>query len=63
VFLEQCRALLSPFAPSGVLAQAGLWGMLGAAEGLSYAATTGDITAQQAVQELAATITAMVTRS
>jgi len=40
-----------------------LWGMLGAAEGLSYAATTGDITAQQAVQELAATITAMVTRS
>ncbi len=63
VFLEQCRALLSPFAPSGVLAQAGLWGMLGAAEGLSYAATTGDITAQQAVQELAAAITAMVTRS
>ncbi|MGE8245915.1 MAG: TetR/AcrR family transcriptional regulator [Stenotrophomonas maltophilia] len=62
VFLEQCRALLSPFAPAGALAQAGLWGMLGAAEGLSSAATTGDITPLQAEQELAATIMAMVAR-
>lgn len=62
VFLEQCRALLSPFAPAGTLAQAGLWGMLGAAEGLSSAATTGDITPAQAQQELAATIMAVVAR-
>ncbi|MEK0265989.1 TetR/AcrR family transcriptional regulator [Stenotrophomonas rhizophila] len=62
VFLEQCRALLSPFAPAGALPLAGLWGMLGAAEGLSYAATTGDISPEQAVRELAATIVAMVAR-
>jgi len=62
VFLEQCRAVRSPFAPAGALPLAGLWGMLGAAEGLSYAATTGDITPEQAVRELAATIAAMVAR-
>ncbi|MNU95189.1 hypothetical protein D3C71_851960 [compost metagenome] len=62
VFLEQCRALLSPFAAAGALPLAGLWGMLGAAEGLSCAATTGDISPEQAVRELAATIAAMVAR-
>ncbi|MCW6026687.1 TetR/AcrR family transcriptional regulator [Stenotrophomonas sp. SRS1] len=62
VFLDQCRALLSPFAPESTLGQAGLWGMLGAAEGLCSAATAGDITPAQAEQELAATIEAMVMR-
>jgi hypothetical protein len=37
--------------------------MLGAAEGLSVAAVTGDITPLQAQQELAATIMAMVERA
>ncbi|MNK35008.1 Bacterial regulatory protein, tetR family [compost metagenome] len=63
IFIEQCRTLLAPFARHGTLPSAGLWGMLGAAEGLSYAAVNGDITAAQAQQELAATIIAMVTRA
>lgn len=62
VFLEQCRGLLAPFAAGGTLPVAGLWGMLGAAEGLSYAAATGDITADQAQAELSASIIAMVKR-
>lgn len=62
VFLEQCRGLLAPFATGGTLPAAGLWGMLGAAEGLSYAAATGDITADQAQAELSASIIAMVKR-
>lgn len=63
VFVEQCRTLLAPFAREGVLPSAGLWGMLGAAEALSYAAITGDITPAQAQQELAAIILAMVERA
>ncbi len=63
IFIEQCRTLLAPFARDGVLPTAGLWGMLGAAEGLSYAAVNGDITPQQAQQELADTIIAMVARA
>lgn len=63
IFIEQCRTLLAPFARAGVLPTAGLWGMLGAAEGLSYAAVNGDITPQQAQQELADTIIAMVARA
>lgn len=63
IFLEQCHVLLSPFSRSGSVAPAGLWGMLGAAEGLSCAAASGDITATQAQQELAASIVAMVLRA
>ncbi len=63
LFIAQCRDLLAPFARGGVLPSAGLWGMLGAAEGLSLAAVTGDITPLQAQQELAATIMAMVERA
>lgn len=63
VFIEQCRALLAPFARAHALPCAGLWAMLGAAEGLSYAAVNGDITAAQAQHELAETIVAMVTRA
>lgn len=63
IFIEQCRTLLAPFARAGVLPTAGLWGMLGAAEGLSYAAVNGDITPQQAQRELADTIIAMVARA
>ncbi len=63
VFIEQCRGLLAPFAPAGALSAAGLWGMLGAADGLAYATVNGDVTAEQAQQELAAAIVAMVARS
>ena len=62
-FIEKCRNLLTPFAGAGTIASAGLWAMLGAAEALSYAAATGEITATQAQGELFETIVAMVARS
>lgn len=63
VFIEKCRAILAPFASEGFIAPAGLWAMLGAAEALSYAAVTEEITAAQAKDELAQIILAMVARS
>jgi AcrR family transcriptional regulator len=63
VFIEKCRAMLMPFAGTGAIAAPGLWAMLGAAEALSYAAATGDITAGQAERELFETIIAMVARN
>lgn len=62
-FMERCRIALIPFAGDGVIASAGLWAMLGAAEALSHAAATGEITAAQAQDELCQTIVAMVARS
>jgi AcrR family transcriptional regulator len=62
-FIEKCRIVLAPFAGAGAIASAGLWAMLGAAEALSYAAATGEITAAQAQDELFETIVAMVDRS
>ncbi|NDV89135.1 TetR family transcriptional regulator [Aurantimonas aggregata] len=62
-FAEKCRNALAPFAENGAIAPAGLWAMLGAAEALSYAAAAGEITAEQARDELFETILAMVTRS
>jgi AcrR family transcriptional regulator len=62
-FMKKCRAALAPFARGGVIASAGLWAMLGAAEALSNAAATGEITAAQAQEELYETIMAMVARS
>ena len=63
MFIEKCRATLAPFSGSGTIASAGLWGMLGAAESLSFAAATGDITAGQAEDELYQTILSMVGRN
>lgn len=63
VFIEKCRTVLAPFVGPGAIASAGLWAMLGAAEALSYAAATGEITAAQAQDELFETILAMVARS
>ncbi len=60
-FIEKCRRALAPFA--GALPPAALWAMLGAAESLSYAAATGEITAADAHDELVATILDMVARS
>ncbi|MNF23872.1 DNA-binding transcriptional repressor AcrR [compost metagenome] len=63
VFLEKCRATLAPFAATGCIAPAGLRAMLGAAEALSHAAATEEITPAQAQDELFETIVAMVERS
>jgi AcrR family transcriptional regulator len=62
-FMARCRTVLAPFAPAGTIASAGLWAMLGAAEGLSQAAAMRDIGAAEARDELVATIVAMVDRS
>lgn len=62
-FILKCRTALTPFARGAAIASPGLWAMLGAAEALSYAAATGEITAAQAQAELVETIVAMVGRS
>ncbi|WP_347905317.1 TetR/AcrR family transcriptional regulator [Pseudomonas purpurea] len=63
IFLNKCRVALSPFTSEGAIAPAGLRAMLGAAEALSHAAATGEITPGQAQDELFETIVAMVDRS
>ncbi len=63
VFIEKCRAVLTPFAGVDAIASAGLWAMLGAAEALSHAAATGEISAAEAQHELFETIVAMVGRA
>ncbi|WP_248751694.1 TetR/AcrR family transcriptional regulator [Pseudomonas sp. MWU15-20650] len=62
IFLDKCRDALAPFAPTGSISQAGLRAMLGAAEALSHAAANGEISREEAQQELLATIVAMVNR-
>ncbi|OSQ29044.1 TetR family transcriptional regulator [Thalassospira sp. MCCC 1A03138] len=62
LFIDKCRDTLSPFSRTGKIPMPRLWGFLGAAESLSYAAATGEITADQAKQELFETIIAMVSR-
>ena len=62
VFIEKCRDVLTPFTNGGVIADAGLWGMLGAAEALSSSAIRGAVTAKQAQEELFAIIVDMVAR-
>jgi AcrR family transcriptional regulator len=63
IFLGKCRAVLEPFTVSGALTQAGLRAMLGAAEALSNAAATGEISAGEAKEELYLIIVAMVERT
>jgi AcrR family transcriptional regulator len=63
IFMDKCRNALLPFAGTGDIAPASLRAMLGAAEALSHAAATGEITAEQAQDELFETIVAMVERS
>jgi AcrR family transcriptional regulator len=62
IFLDKCRDALAPFSPGGSVSQAGLRAMLGAAEALSHAAASGEISREEAQQELLATILAMVNR-
>ncbi|ROM72833.1 TetR family transcriptional regulator [Pseudomonas brassicacearum] len=63
IFLEKCRAVLEPFAGMRGISQAGLRGMLGAAEALSNAAASGEISAAEAKEELLVSIVAMVDRT
>ncbi len=63
VLMEKCRAVLAPFAAGGAIRLAGLRAMLGAAEALSHAAATGEISAAEAAEELYQTIVALVGRS
>lgn len=62
-FLAKCREALAPFTKGGAITAASLRAMLGAAEALSYAAATREITAAQAQEELVETILAIVARS
>lgn len=63
IFLDKCRAALEPFAGPRGIGQAGLRAMLGAAEALSDAAASGDISTDEAKQELFLNIVAMVERT
>jgi AcrR family transcriptional regulator len=59
-FHAKCRKVLTPFASGRRLAPLRVRAMLGAAEALSYAAASGDITAAQAKRELHKTIKLLV---
>ncbi|MBT2372157.1 TetR/AcrR family transcriptional regulator [Pseudomonas fluorescens] len=63
IFLVKCRDVLAPFAPSGTITLASLRAMLGAAEALSHAAASGEISPAEAQEELFVTINAMVNRN
>jgi hypothetical protein len=63
VFIEKCRAILAPFTKGGPISASSLWAMLGAADALSAAAAIGEITPDQAKEELFEVIVAMVRRS
>lgn len=63
IFLNKCRAVLEPFAGTKSISQASMRAMLGAAEALSNAAATGEISAVEAKEELFVSIVAMVDRS
>jgi AcrR family transcriptional regulator len=59
-FIERCRLILSPFAVSGSVSLPGLWAMLGAADAVSNAAAAGDISIDEAKDELYRIIVSMV---
>ncbi|MHC1549123.1 TetR/AcrR family transcriptional regulator [Phyllobacterium sp. K27] len=63
VFIEKCRHLLNAFSGAQGVSSAGLWGMLGAAEGLSNAAVNDDISPAQAKEELYEIIISLVERA
>ena len=62
-FMEKCRAVLAPFASGGGISAPAMRGMIGAAEALSSAAASGELSAGQAEDELRDMIMAMVERS
>ncbi|SCW69855.1 transcriptional regulator, TetR family [Rhizobium mongolense subsp. loessense] len=62
-FIEKCRKALAPFTGSKGIMQSSFWAVIGAADSLSHAAATGEITIEQAQGELYEIIVAMVSRS
>jgi len=62
-FIEKCRRALASFTEARGVALASFWALLGAADALSHAAVTGEITARQAQDELFETIISIVSRS
>lgn len=62
VFLENCRAALAPFAGPEGIGPAGLRAMSGAGEALCRAAMAGEITADEAREELRSLIGSMARR-
>lgn len=62
-FIEKCAAILAPFCSRKGISTASLWAMLGAADALSDAAVAGDISEEQAQDELQSIILGMVERS
>lgn len=62
-FIAKCLAILAPFAGARGLARAGMWAVLGAADALSDAAVGGDISEDEAREELFETVLALVRRS
>ncbi|TNF84005.1 TetR/AcrR family transcriptional regulator [Pseudomonas sp. ICMP22404] len=63
IFLDKCRTVLEPFAGTRTITQASLRAMLGAAEALSNAAAIGEVSADEAKEELFVSIVAMVQRA
>lgn len=61
-FIAKCRSVFEPFARGGRLTLASLWAMLGAADAVSDAAARGEITAEEAAEELCRSIISMVDR-
>src|SRR5690606_26010612 len=48
VFIEKCQKILAPFCGPHGISLASMWAMIGAADSLSHAAVTGEITEEQA---------------
>lgn len=61
-FIEKCRGILAPFAGEQRLGNASFWAMLGAADALSQAAASADVTPEEAQAELSEIIKAMAGR-
>ena len=61
-FIEKCREILAPFAGGRGMGNAGFWAMLGAADALSQAAASADITPEEAKAELSEIIMSMTGR-
>jgi AcrR family transcriptional regulator len=62
-FIAKCRTILAPFAGPQGISLASNWAMLGAADCLSQAAVDGDISDDEALDELQQIIVTMVQRS
>ncbi|MBK5012930.1 TetR/AcrR family transcriptional regulator [Pseudomonas sp. S60] len=61
--LQKCAGIFAPFAVTGGVSEAGLWVVLGAADAVSEAAVSGEITADQAKEALHHTVIEVVQRT